>query len=90
MISETKVVNKRTHIKTDNDVYIGRGSIWGNPFPINEYQNREKVCRLYKEYINSNISLLYSLHELKGKNLVCYCKPKRCHGDFLLRIANED
>lgn len=27
--------------------------------------------------------------ELKGKDLVCWCKPQRCHGDYLLQLANE-
>jgi hypothetical protein len=22
--------------------------------------------------------------------LVCYCVPKRCHGNILMQIANED
>ena len=26
--------------------------------------------------------------ELKGKDLVCFCAPKLCHGEVLLRIAN--
>jgi hypothetical protein len=28
------------------------------------------------------------LHELRGKDLVCWCAPKPCHGDVLLRLAN--
>lgn len=27
--------------------------------------------------------------ELRGRDLVCFCKPKRCHGDTWLRIAND-
>jgi hypothetical protein len=27
--------------------------------------------------------------ELRGKHLVCFCAPKACHADTLLRIANE-
>jgi hypothetical protein len=33
--------------------------------------------------------LVNDLHELKGKKLGCFCKPKRCHGDFLAREANK-
>lgn len=29
------------------------------------------------------------LHNLKGKDLVCWCAPLPCHGDVLLRLANE-
>ena len=27
--------------------------------------------------------------ELKGKTLGCFCKPKSCHGDVLVELANE-
>jgi hypothetical protein len=26
--------------------------------------------------------------ELRGRNLLCFCAPKACHGDLLLRLAN--
>ena len=28
--------------------------------------------------------------ELKGKDLICWCKPLPCHGDVLLEVANSD
>lgn len=28
-------------------------------------------------------------HELKGKNLACWCKDGRCHADVLLKICEE-
>jgi hypothetical protein len=82
------VVNKRTHVKTDNDVYIGRGSIWGNPYIIGRDGDRESVIAKYvilmSKRFNEDHWLWYNrLKELKGKNLVCYCKPKACHGDVL-------
>jgi Domain of unknown function (DUF4326) len=27
--------------------------------------------------------------ELRGKTLLCYCHPKRCHADVLAKIADE-
>ena len=27
---------------------------------------------------------------LRGKDLVCWCAPQRCHADVLLKYANED
>ena len=79
------------HIKEPkecNDIYIGRGSKWGNPFKIGEHGNREQVIKLYEEYLN-NSRLLEDLKQLKGKNLVCFCSPKSCHGDILLRKLGE-
>lgn len=80
------VVNKRTHKPTLNDVYIGRGSKWGNPFKIGPDGTRDEVIAKYEEYIVKQPHLLAALHELKGKNLVCYCTPKECHGHVLERL----
>lgn len=27
--------------------------------------------------------------ELEGKTLACWCHPKNCHGDVLIRLLNE-
>lgn len=70
------------------DVYIGRGSKWGNPFVIGRDGDRDRVCDLYANYLNSRPDLLSALHELKGKVLGCYCAPLRCHGDYLAVLAN--
>ena len=32
--------------------------------------------------------LLRALDELRGRDLVCFCAPRACHGDLLLRLAN--
>lgn len=74
----------------DDAVYIGRGSKWGNPFIIGEHGTRSEVIEMYREYLYSR-GLLHSVkEELRGKDLVCYCSPNKCHGDILLDIANND
>lgn len=75
--------------KSSSDVYIGRGSKWGNPFKIGVHGNREEVIAMYEEYLMSSDELLSSLSELKHKNLVCYCHPNSCHGDILLKFATN-
>lgn len=66
-------------------LYIGRGSIWGNPFKIGPDGSRTEVIRKYKEYarrlplFNDAIERMLFLE----KKLVCYCAPRACHGDFL-------
>lgn len=57
------------------DVYIGRGSKWGNPFIIGRDGTREEVIEKYRSYILSNPVLMASLPELDGKILACYCVP---------------
>jgi len=71
------------------DVYIGRGSKWGNPFHIGIHGGREEVIRKYEKYLLNNSYLMGSLHELKDKTLGCFCKPKNCHGDVLVKHVNK-
>ncbi len=66
-------------------VYIGRGSPWGNPFPISQYQTREQVIERFRLETLPKLDV----RPLIGKDLVCFCKPKACHGDLLLAAAKE-
>ena len=85
----TEVVNKRDRLY---DVYIGRGSIWGNPFTVEKY-GRDGCIDKYEHYIRdklrNNPELWQELQKLEGKVLGCFCKPKRCHGDILVKILEE-
>ena len=79
------VVNLR---KNKYDVYIGRGSKWGNPFKIGRDGNREEVIEKYREYIMQS-GLLSHLEELRNKTLGCFCKPLACHGDVLVELLEK-
>jgi len=87
---------KVVHCKKEPfDVYVGRGSKWGNPYSHKEgtlaeevVDSRSEAVKKYEEYLLSNDELMSSLSELKGKTLGCWCKPKSCHGDILLKYAN--
>lgn len=82
----TTVVN----ISEDHyDVRIDRKTKWGNPFIIGVDGTREEVIRKYAYWVTEQEHLMSSLHELKGKKLGCWCKPKCCHGDVLARLAND-
>ena len=37
-------------VKESNDVYIGRGSKWGNPYVIGKDGNRDEVIEKYRLY----------------------------------------
>jgi hypothetical protein len=86
-MAETRAVNLR---KEKYDVYIGRGSKWGNPFKMLDHtqDERDRVCDEYEDYFWKS-ELPNHLDELQGKVLGCYCKPLRCHGDFLVQEANK-
>lgn len=84
-----RVVNK---FKEPYDVYIGRGSLWGNPFVIGRDGTREDVIDKYTKYLwrelkNGRITK-EMLISLDGKVLGCYCKPKSCHGDIIKKAVN--
>lgn len=82
----TRVVNK---YKEPFDIYIGRGSKWGNPYVIGQDGTREEVIRLYACYLLARPDLLDDLDELRGKVLGCFCKPQACHGDILVDLLDN-
>lgn len=85
-----KVLNaKKVGKYLENSVYIGRPSVWGNPFVIAPNFSREEVVAAYREWILNNPSLIdRAKKELKDKNLICWCAPLACHGDVLMELAN--
>lgn len=79
------------HCKRDPyDVYIGRGSKWGNPFVIGRDGDRDEVIAKYEQYLLNNDGLWSSLYELKGKVLGCWCSPAHCHGHLLVQYAGRE
>lgn len=86
-----KVYNKYHGDAPSGAVYIGRPSPWGNPFQIQGDHTREQVIETYRDYVENNPELITLIKQnLRGKDLVCFCAPKACHGDILLEIANQD
>lgn len=86
-----KVYNKYHKNAPIDAVYVGRGTPFGNPFIIGKDGDRDEVCDKFEEMIHQNENLKKLVKQkLKGKNLICFCSPKRCHADTLLKIANED
>jgi hypothetical protein len=80
-------------------VYIGRAnrwyglpaSKWRNYFQIKEAEgvSRERCIAAYAQWVRLQPDLMVTLDELTGANLVCWCAPEVCHGDVLLRLAND-
>lgn len=86
----TEVIN----CKTDQyDVYIGRPSIWGNPFVIRKDGNRKEVIFKYRKWLKDQLKTgnikIEELKNLKNKKLGCWCKPKPCHGDVILDFLDK-
>lgn len=91
MTHKPRVLNKYKNKITQDAVYIGRPSKWGNPYPITPDEPRELVIAKFRKYLDENPELKQAAKkQLRGKDLVCFCAPKPCHGDVLLEIANSD
>lgn len=51
---------------------------------------RSEVINKFAAWIQTQPELLAKVRkELRGKDLICFCAPKKCHGDILIRLANE-
>lgn len=100
-----KYTNLKHWMEDENNIYIGRSgivfidgkrfpkkpSIWANPFKVENNRN-ETVLSPYEKYIRNKIENEYGVEKLlklKGKTLGCWCKPKSCHGDILIKLINE-
>lgn len=90
----TKVRNKDSG--ETFDVYIGRKTPWGNPFPIEHDANgnkRQDVIEKFKVYFQENFidnpDNLQHLLTLRGMRLGCHCKPLPCHGDVIADFLNN-
>ena len=95
--------NKRDPNTPKDAVYVGRPTKWGNPFRVGDpdsihpievnKMDRDWVVSRFDSWIHCDLNAkpLYDAAkvELKGKDLVCWCAPKSCHADVLLRIAND-
>lgn len=84
---KTKVVNRH---KSSFDIYIGRGTTFGNPFKLEDCKDRTDCLDRYESYITDRLAnepeLVDELMKLRGKVLGCSCKPKKCHGDVLVKL----
>jgi Domain of unknown function (DUF4326) len=88
------VVNQKNRPASNvSTVYIGRPSMFGNPYRIGVDGTREEVIQKYdiwaREMIDMDDEFKAAVKALKGKLLVCWCRPLACHGDALVRLAEE-
>lgn len=90
-IKLTSVVNKESGDKYD--IYIGRGTSFGNPYPIGPAGDRAEVIRKYKYDFDRKLLDFFVNHDenvslMRGKVLGCHCKPYACHGDIISDYIN--
>jgi Domain of unknown function (DUF4326) len=72
--------------------YAGRPSKYGNPYSMrndSEYE-RNRVCNLFEAYAIERLAGEPTwLDEIKGKDLICWCSPSRCHCETLHRLCGN-
>lgn len=80
------------------DVLIDRTTKWGNLFTHVQdrmtraaflVSTREEAIAAYEDWLSTQSNLLADLPELEDKILGCWCRPRACHGDVLIRLANK-
>jgi hypothetical protein len=79
-------------------VYVGRPGKgmkgkWGNPWTLRAESDRARAVEDYEAHMRARLAnepgLAEDVRGLRGKTLVCFCKPKACHGDVLEKLAEE-
>ena len=60
-----------------------------DPFEIPRDGDRDEVCEKFERLLLERPDWLARIPELRGKVLVCWCHPERCHGDHLAELANQ-
>lgn len=90
VINIHSIIQRRQYIGALSYIYIGRGTIFGNPFYIIKGQcTREQVIAKFREYAPRNVELMRRLPELRDRVLGCSCKPLPCHGDVLVEFLDK-
>ncbi|RDI48247.1 DUF4326 domain-containing protein [Nocardia mexicana] len=93
---------KRVQLTHDQDsrdsgaVVVAEPSRWANPFRAGAHPGatREAVTEQFRTWLVRSddveaVSMRTALHELRGRDLACWCAPgDPCHGDVLLELAN--
>lgn len=77
-----------------NGTYIGRqaGGPFGNPFVIGRDGDRAQVLAKFEAWFKievfCNPAYRSLIEGLRGRVLLCHCKPLPCHGDVIAAYLN--
>lgn len=76
----------------DDAVYVGRPTVWGNPFRDAEWYRAWLTGKRFHAGIPMPFAALPpkpDLEPLRGHDIVCWCPlDQPCHADVLLELAN--
>lgn len=82
---------KVTHVKQKIfTVYIGRPSVYSNPFIIGRDGTRKQCIKKFRRYARKTKRVRDAIMALpKNAVLGCHCKPKACHGDVIVKLHRK-
>ena len=93
---EPRLYNIKRDKFPDDVIYIGRGT-WrgqksklGNPFVIGPDGDRNEVCDRFAEWAPNQPEIMQEIEKYRGRSFACYCTPYRCHGNWILKMANRE
>lgn len=75
-------------------IIVTRPTKWGNPFKVGIHGNSVECVRLFRAELLAQDAawarrIKADVEELRGKDLLCWCKLGRaCHANILLEFAN--
>jgi hypothetical protein len=90
--------DKNVYIGRKGIVFIDKvrfpknSSIFCNPYKVGKDGTRGECLKKYKTHLKTlmkDASFKAKMKNLKGKNLGCWCKPEKCHGDVLLKYVEK-
>lgn len=90
--NQPRMYNKYQRNDPAAAVYVGRGTFWHRLYYVltERYSDPRMALEKYEIFCRTPGIAQRIRTELKGKDLVCVCAPWPCHGDVLLKIANEE
>lgn len=88
-------IYSRRHKRTipSGAVYVGRPTKWGNPHTVGfcagcrMTHTREEAIARFRAELSPDMKAA-ARNALRGKDLVCWCRPLACHADVLMEVAN--
>lgn len=100
-MANIRIVNLHKYKLKDNEmlIKIDRSTVVGNPYTMHDESERDFVCDKYEKYFNQQMSdydfstYIYNIVEILNNNidvaLGCWCYPKRCHGETIIKYIKK-
>jgi hypothetical protein len=88
---EVQRSRKKGYRQPSHTKYVGRGTVYGNPFKVSDKITPRTAVKLYKRYLKLQLKADPEfLEQLRGYNLSCFCPiGNHCHRQILLELANR-